>query len=112
MRSASPLRPAPSCTIRCARWWGPSRWSEPGAGAPKRSAWRWRPGIGPAAGRPPPPAACISWASITDAASGREVGAQDASVDRRQTIEIGNGDALVHLVHGLADKAELEHRTV
>src|SRR5258707_9265495 len=41
-----------------------------------------------------------------------EVALQDATVDRRQRLKIGDRHALVDLMHGLPEEAELDHRAI
>src|SRR5690606_17300057 len=48
---------------------------------------------------------------LPDAASGKII-PQDTAVDRLQLMDLRDFDPLVHLVHGLADKAELHHRAM
>src|SRR5262249_8631069 len=50
------------------------------------------------------------WSRAWMASSERSI--EDRAIDRRQGCEIGDGGALVDLMHGLPDQAELEHRAI
>ena len=41
-----------------------------------------------------------------------KVGVENPAVDRREAVEIRHRDPLVDLMHGLADKAEFDHRAM
>ena len=50
--------------------------------------------------------------TMTRARDSRKIPVQHPAIDLRQLLQIGHRRALVDLVHGLADQAELDHRAI
>src|SRR6476661_6482326 len=63
-----------------------------------------------------PPKSELRWSQPHKSGRGRrtspKIAVQDAAINSCQLLQIGDRRALVDLVHGLADQAKLDHRTI
>src|ERR1700733_2229862 len=110
-RCASRRRRVRFCNIRCARWL--ARWfmSAKVNGAPAISPWRSPPATAPPAVRSPRRTGFI-WCGWIIEWWLSEILLNNPPVHRGERDEVGNWRAFVDLMHGLADQAEFQHRTV